>query len=112
MFNSGVESKISPFARKYQRFLDGTMTSQEDEEKEQFEGFIQRLMGEELEEGETNPIKYGSMPFFHCELTGLQRVSFSTADDPFYKTTVSKYYPEAVVFNSEGEVLTRIDPSN
>ena len=90
---------ISPFARKYQKFLDGTMKATEDEEKEKFEGYIQRLIGEELEEGETNPIVYGKMPYFHCELTGLTRLQFSTADDPFYKTSVSKYYPEAIIFN-------------
>ena len=53
------------------------------------------------------------MPFFHCDLTGgLSRLAFSTADDPFYKTSESKYYPEAVVFNSKGEILTRVNPDN
>ena len=53
------------------------------------------------------------MPFFHCDLTGgLQRLAFSTADDPFYKTSESKYYPEAVVFNMKGEVLARVNPDN
>jgi hypothetical protein len=59
IFNTGVPSRISPFARKYQKFLDGTMQANEDEEKEKFENYIQRLIGEELEEGETNPIVYG-----------------------------------------------------
>ena len=53
---------------------------------------------------------YGDMPFFHCDLTGgLNRLSFSTADDPFYKTSESKYYPEAVVFNAQGEILARVN---
>ena len=71
MFNTGAPSKISPFVRKYQKFLDGTMASTEEEEKEKFDGYIGRLVGEELEDGETNPIVYGDMPYFHCELTGL-----------------------------------------
>lgn len=112
MFNTGVASKISPFARKYQRFLDGTMTQTEEEEKEKFEGYIQRLVSEELEEGETNPVEYGEMPFFHCELTGLSRLSFSTADDPFYKTSLAKYYPEAIVLNPHGEIVARVSPTN
>ena len=53
------------------------------------------------------------MPFFHCDLTGgLNRLAFSTADDPFYKTSESKYYPEAVVFNAKGELLARMNPDN
>jgi len=53
------------------------------------------------------------MPFFHCDLTGgLNRLAFSTADDPFYKTSESKYYPEAVVFNAQGEILARVNPEN
>ena len=53
------------------------------------------------------------MPFFHFDLTGgLNRLAFSTADDPFYKTSESKYYPEAVVISAEGKILTRINPDN
>jgi hypothetical protein len=59
LFDTGIPSKISPFARKYQKFLDGTMTATEEEEKEKFDSYVQRLIAEELEEGETNPIVYG-----------------------------------------------------
>jgi hypothetical protein len=53
------------------------------------------------------------MPYFHCDLTGgLHRLSFSTADDPFYKTSESKYYPEAVVFDTQGKILARVNPDN
>ena len=34
LFNPGVTSKISPFARKYQRFLNGTMEQLEKQESE------------------------------------------------------------------------------
>jgi len=40
----------------------------------------------------------------------LNRLCFSTADDPFYKTSVSKYYPECIVYNEKGEVLARVNP--
>ena len=52
------------------------------------------------------------MPFFHFELTGLTRLSFSVADDPFFKTNFPKYYPEAVVFDQQGELLGRVNPTN
>lgn len=73
---------------------------------------MERLENEELEEGEVNPIHYGEMPFFTCELTTLNRISFAVADDPFYKSNRSKYYPECVVFNSKGKLIVRINPSN
>jgi hypothetical protein len=91
LFNPGVPSKISPFARNLQRFLEGTLEELEEQEKEKFEGYLQRLMDQELEEGETNPIEFGDMPFFHCDLTGgINRLCFSTADDPFQKTSIGK----------------------
>jgi hypothetical protein len=52
------------------------------------------------------------MPFFTCELTNLNRISFAVADDPFYKSIKSKYYPEIVVMNIKGKVLTKISPNH
>ena len=52
------------------------------------------------------------MPFFHCELTGgINRLAFSTADDPFYKTSVAKYYPECIVVGQDGTILARVNPT-
>ena len=52
------------------------------------------------------------MPFFTLELTSLNRISFSVADDPFYKSDRQKYYPELVVMNIKGKILTRVNPDN
>jgi len=41
----------------------------------------------------------------------MTRLCFSTADDPFYKVSVSKYYPECVVYDTTGEILARINPT-
>lgn len=113
LFTTGLPTKISPFARKYSKFLDGSLAAFEAAEREQFAGYAERLASEQLEEGETNPVEYGEMPFFHCDLTGgLHRLAFSTADDPFYKTSESKYYPEAVVFDAAGKILARVSPDN
>ena len=68
------------------------------------------MQNEDLEEGDENPVKFGEMPFFHCELTGgLSRLSFSTADDPFYKTSLAKYYPEVSVYDKNGELVSQIN---
>lgn len=60
------------------------MKQMEEEERAQLEDYVTRMVEGDLEEGEENPIKYGDMPYFHCELTGgINRLCFSTADDPF-----------------------------
>ena len=97
LFNTGVPSVVTPFARKYLRLIDGSLKEFEDEEREKYAVYIEKLENEDLEEGETNPIKYEDMPFFTCELTSLNRIAFSVADDPFYKSLRSKYYPEVLV---------------
>lgn len=63
-----------------------------------------------MEENEQNPVVYDSMPFFTCELTSLSRISFAVADDPFYKSERSKYFPELLVISPKGKVLSRINP--
>jgi hypothetical protein len=112
LFNPGVPSKITPFARKYVRLLEGSLKEFEDEEREKFEGYIQRFENEDLEEGETNPVVYEDMPFFTCELTSLNRIAFSVADDPFYKSIRGKYYPELIVTNMKGKLIAKINPEN
>lgn len=106
MFDSGIKSKESSFARKYKRFLEGPEQLEEFEaaDKEKFDAYVQRMINEEPEEGETNPIIYEEMPYFHFELSGgINRICFSTADDPFYKLPANRYYPECVVYNQMGE---------
>lgn len=112
LFNANVASKMSPFARKYLKYREGNLADFEEEEKEKFDTYVQRMQAEELDEGETNPVVYETMPHFHCELTGgINRIAFSTADDPFFKTTTPKYYPEAVVVAPDGTIQARINPN-
>ena len=92
--------------------MDGTLEEFENEEREKFNGFVERMENEELEENETNPIVYENMPYFTLELTNLNRIAFAVADDPFYKSLRSKYYPECLVINIKGKVLTKINPWN
>lgn len=110
LFNSGVFSKISPFSRKFQYFLDGKIEEEEAKEKTAFEDYIERMQNDELEENEENPVKFGEMPYFHCELTGgLSRLCFSTADDPFCKASLAKFYPEVTVFDKNGTLISQIN---
>jgi hypothetical protein len=50
------------------------------------------------------------MPYFTIELTSLNRIAFAVADDPFYKSIRSKYYPECILYNLKGKVLAKINP--
>ena len=62
-----------------------------------------------------NPVVFGTWPVdrFQCELSGgLNRLAFSTADDPFFKQPIGRFYPEAIVFNKEGKMVTRVGPDN
>lgn len=45
-------------------------------------------------------------------LEGMHRLCFSTADDPFYKLPVAKFYPECVVVDSTGKIVAVINPDN
>ena len=105
---------MSPFARKYLKYREGNLADFEEEEKEKFDSYVQKMAAEELEEGEANPVVYENMPkeCFHCELTGgINRIGFSTADDPFFKAETAKYYPEAVVVSPDGNILAKINPN-
>ena len=52
------------------------------------------------------------MPYFTCELTRLNKIAFAVADDPFYKPTRSKYYPECILYNKKGNIKAVINPQN
>lgn len=92
--------------------LDGNLREFEDEEREKFEQYVSRFENEDLEEGETNPVVYEEMPYFTLELTSLNRIAFSVADDPFYKSLRGKYYPELIVTNIKGKHLATINPDH
>lgn len=112
LFNPGYASKISPFARRFNRLLEGTLQQFMETEKQMFDEYIEKFKNEELEENETNPIQYEDSPYFQFQLEGIHRVCFSTADDPFYKLPFSKFYPEAVIVDPEGKIVTKINPEN
>ena len=50
IFNPTVPSKITPFARKYVRLIDGSLAEFENEEKEKFTQYIEAMENETLTE--------------------------------------------------------------
>jgi hypothetical protein len=91
--------------------LEGNLREFEKKEMSDFQEFIEKKLAEELEDGDRNPVVYGKMPYTHFELTGLNKVSFNVADDPFFKAQNSKYFPECVVINKQGEIKDTLNPS-
>lgn len=109
ILNPNVACKISPFTRKYKRLLDGTLQEFEDAEREKFDKYVEALETETLAEEEKYPIVYEDNPFFQLELTGLTRISFAVADDPFGKSLRSRYYPEVHLVNKKSEIKATIN---
>jgi len=81
--------------------LNGSIGEFEGEEAKAFEEYIDRYKDEALGEGEENPIQFADNEHFEMELAQLERLSFSIADNPFFRADVAKYYPEAHVINGE-----------
>jgi hypothetical protein len=90
---------------------EGTLEEITMNEKKEFEEYVAKL-AEENEEPLVNPVKYDDSEFFTCLMSGgVNRLSFSTADSPFYKAAASKYYPECVLIGQDGTILARVNPS-
>lgn len=50
---------------------------------------------------------------FHVDISSsMSKLAFATADDPFYKLSTARYYPEALVFNKSGALLHKVGPGN
>lgn len=82
-----------------------------EKEKLQFDEYIEKFKNEELEEHDINPIAYEESPYFQFQLEGINRICFSTADDPFYKLPFCKYFPECIVVDKKGNVISTINPT-
>lgn len=103
---------VTPFTKKFDKFLNGVLNDVEAEESKAFEDYIDRYKEEALQEGEENPIQYPDNEHFEMELSQLERLSFSVADNPFFKADVAKYYPECHVVNAEtGSLMSTINPT-
>jgi len=110
IFNPMTTAPITPVARKFQLLMDGKLEEFEREEHEKFEAYLDRFIDDALEEGEVCPIEFPENHFYELELNQISYVSFAVADNPFFKNEISKYYPEAIVLNQQGDIITHIQP--
>jgi len=102
---------VTPFTKKFDKFLNGSLAEFEGEEGKQFEEYVDRYKEEALGDGEENPIQFPDNEHFEMELAQLERLSFSVADNPFFRADVAKYYPECHIVNGDnGSVIATIGP--
>ena len=112
IFNPGNKVPVTPFTKKFSKMMDGTLEEFEANEKAEFEKYIEGFKEESLEEGTKYPIEFPENENFEMELQNLERLSFSVADNPFFRADVAKYYPECHVINGEtGHVMATINPT-
>jgi len=110
LFNPKVPAPLTPFGKSYKLMREGTLDETLENEKKAFDEYIAKLT-EEVDEPLVNPIKYDDSEYFSCLLSGgLNKLTFSTADSPFFKTSVAKYYPECVVISADGTILAKVNP--
>lgn len=102
---------MTPFTRKFVSYLDGQLEELEAQDKEAFESYLERLADEQLEEGETNPIKYPDSKFFELELNNLDDLSFAVADNPFIKSDTAKFFPECIIVSGDGHIVGQVGPN-
>ena len=64
LMHPGFPGKISAFAKKYTKFIEGTLQSHLETEKTLFDEYVEKYKNEELEEGEQNPVFYEDSRYF------------------------------------------------
>lgn len=106
VFNPKVVSKQTPFTKYFDLFMSGDLDAAILEEKDKFTNYIERMVDEALEEGEQPPIAFADSTHLELEVTGIDNIAFAVANNPFFKLDQEKYYPEAVVVNGEGQIVS------
>lgn len=113
VLDTKVPCKELPFSRKYKRALENSqeeLEKKDEEEREAFAGYLERLESETIEEGETNPIVFDDAIYPIYNVSCFNKIAFATADDPFYKPERNKYFPEVVIADGDANILARLNP--
>jgi hypothetical protein len=112
MFNPRQPCPTTPFTRKLNWYLQGIYDEMEAQDKEQFNGYIEKILEERLEEGDTNPVKYEPNMYYELELKSLNNIAFAVADNPFVKSDTPKFFPECYIVSGGGEIIGHMGPDS
>ena len=99
---------MTPFTKRMLCYLKGNLDETLAQDNELLESYIERLLEERLEEGETSPIKFEDNCFFEMELNMIDQVSFAVADNPFVKSDTPRFQPELYVVSKDGKISGHI----
>lgn len=105
VFDPKQKVQQTPFAKKFNQWLAGTMKEDEETEHAAFDEYIEKWVEDTLAEGEHNPIVFEENQNEELVLNGIDHISWAVANNPFFKLEIEKYYPTAVIVNKEGKVL-------
>lgn len=108
LFNPGQACPMTPFTKRMLCYLNGNLDETLAQDNELLESYIERLLEERLEEGETSPIKFEDNCFFEMELNMIDQVSFAVADNPFVKSDTPRFQPELYVVSKDGKISGHI----
>lgn len=111
IFDPCTTNRVTPFTRKFKLLLEGDLEQFEREEHEKFEKYLDMYVDEALDENDRYPVVYERNEFYDLELYTMSHISFSLADNPYFKMDTEKYYPEALILSSKGTVLAHLGAS-
>ena len=60
---------VTPFTKKFDKFLNGTLAEFEAEEAKNFEEWVDRYKEENLQENDDNPVQFPDNEHFEMELS-------------------------------------------
>lgn len=80
---------------------------------ERLEEYINKIKEDEKDEMPPYPVMQVEDKNVSFDLQQVKQIALSTADDPFYEKPASKqkFFPEAVVFNHDGQIVETINSS-
>jgi len=81
---------------------------------EKMEEYILKIQNDELDDLPKCPIKQIYSDLVEFDISHVWQFAFATSDDPYYEKpqNLQKYFPEAVLFDDQGNVLTTLNRQN
>lgn len=108
VFDPCQHTKVTPFTRKFKLMLENDLDTFEREEHDKFEKYLENFVDETLDDNDHYPVIYERNDFYELELYTMNHISFSVADNPFFKLDTEKYYPEALVLSKDGTIIAHL----
>ncbi len=109
MFKAPFAPYESEFSLRLRLHLLGQLEEYKERQAEKLEEYITRV--KEGDKDEENPQPFLQVPskLVEFDISSIKSLGLACADDPYYETSGSKWHPEAVFYNEEGEATGKLD---